>query len=187
MAEATKDNNATPPATSGGLTKEDVQAIIAGAIAPLVENQKILADTLAKLPPATADKKEGEAPKPLSADDVKAQIAEALKAARETDASAAAKKAARQAVIDAKLKGVPEEFLAGLPDTDDAKALEDAAGKIRERVLGLKIALPDVGGAGKDGGTKPGEGQPPAKPNFSLLSEGTQKYADSIKLPGKTE
>jgi hypothetical protein len=61
MAEANKDATANPPATSGGLTKDEVNALLADAIKPLAttlqslgENQKVIADTLAKLPPAAA-------------------------------------------------------------------------------------------------------------------------------------
>lgn len=175
--------SATPPATSGGLTKEDVQAIIADALKPLAENQKILADTLAKLPPAAKEpeKKDGEV-KPLTAEDVARIVAEQVKTARETDAQAAAKQAARQKVIDAKLKGVPAEFLASLPDSADEKELTAAADKIVARVGELKIALPDVGGASKDGGTTASQPATPAN-KAPFLTEGEAKFAAGIKLP----
>lgn len=182
--------------------KAEVAKIVADAIKPIAETQttlagqqKVLADTLAALPPAGAEKKEEkpaetkDQPKAITSDDVAKIVADAIKADREAQqqatASSAKKSAARQKTIDGKLKGVPEEFLASLPDTDDEAALNTAADKIAERVKALKLELPDVGGAAKGGGATPGQGQsPPARGNVgAILSEGAAKFAAAIKIP----
>jgi hypothetical protein len=196
-AMAEQNPNATPPASSGGITQEQlnkaVETAVAAAIKPFAEaqveigkNHKILADTIAALPAVSGkkDEKKADEPKPLTAEDVSKIVSDSLKAAREADQQTASKSAARQRVVDAKLKDVPPEFLSALPDTDNEAELNAAADKIVTRVNDvLKVKQADVGGAGKDGGKKPGEGGAAPTPTTSGVSEGVAKLADSIQLP----
>ncbi|MGN6507778.1 MAG: hypothetical protein ACTHM6_19635 [Tepidisphaeraceae bacterium] len=90
MAENANNPTATPPAASGGLTKDEVNTILAEAIKPLTttiadlaKNQNILADTLKSLPPApaaknAADPKGSDQAKPLTAEDANKLFGEML-------------------------------------------------------------------------------------------------------------
>lgn len=188
MADAT--NTATPPADDkSGITIDQVKALIAESLKPVTEqlgqtaqtlkslgeNQKVIADTLKELPPAPAEGKEGDADQP----DVKQLIADSIAAALKERDDAAGKAAARQATIDKlvaeKLGGRKElaSLLKGESD-EDLTASADALAKV--------VNL-DFGGAAKNGGKTPNQGDAP-KP-IGVLSEGTQKFADSLEIPGK--
>lgn len=174
---------ATPPATSGGLTKEDVAALFTEALKPfatvitqLTEGQKALQEA-AKT--ATSG---------LKADDVAKLVATQLAAHQEAQAASTAKSQAKSAlrekVIAAKLPGVPKGVLASLPDTEDEAVLTAAAEALRKDLEGLPgVKLADIGGAAKDGGTTPAKETPKAIGANSGLASGTAKFASEIKLP----
>jgi len=155
------DTTGTPPAAANagnvdlGAILKDIQVQTTAAIAEAI---KPFATQLADLQKGQQAVQEAVG-KAIKAEDVQKAVAEAVKAQTAAGAVDAKKQAARQAVIAAKLKDVPEEFLAKLPDTDDPKALSEAADAIVTRVNDvMKPKLPDVGGAGKDGGTAAGGG-----------------------------
>lgn len=175
MPEAsTQPDNVTPPAASGGITQEQLQAAVAAAIAAEVAPlQATIADLQAKV---------SQAPAALTAEQIKELIAADNAQARAAGEAAAKKASARQAVIAGKLAGVPEEFLAKLPDTDDAAALDQAADAIVARWNEVGAVKPaDLGGAAADGGAIPGQGVPAA--TNSPLPAGLAKYAAGLKLP----
>lgn len=150
-----------PAAATGGLTSDDVKKIVAAvvgeAIKPLADNQRVLADTLAKLPPAAGAQSQaaGTPPPALTAEQVTKLVTEAIAAdrtaQRQTEQKTAAIAAKKAAVLKAKLGG-NEKFAAVLPDTDDEAALNAAADVIAAE---LKAARPDFGGT-SDGGTPAG-------------------------------
>lgn len=184
--EAKQQDTATPPATSGGITMEQVGKAIADAIGPVLEQVKgiktIGADEVKSLI--------GEAVKAIPAaasiDDlvkaVETRTAEKAQAAAADAAKVAARAAARTAAIEkAGLGKVDPIFLASLPETEDAAALETAAKELGAKLDAMKKAeLPNVGGAG--GGNPPGE-----KPRFvaSGLPDNLAKLAAETKLPGQ--
>jgi hypothetical protein len=199
MAEA--NANATPPATSGGLTEQRVNEMLAAAIKPLSEaltplgetiksladNQKVLADTMAKLPPATTAKNEGEgagAEKPLTAADVAKLLDDRDKARQTTEAQ----RAERQRFIDSDtsgLKRLPAEFKDRL-GSDPAKWKDEAttiAGSWEKFVKDNKIAVPDVGGgAGGEApaGGKAADGKAAQLANSGALPDGMAKFAAEV-------
>jgi hypothetical protein len=168
-------NTATPPATSGGpsLTKADLEALLkplAETISGVVKtvealggNHKALAESVAKISQGIkAEDVAGLVTKQLAEHQAKAQ-ADAAKAGAKADL--------RKKVIAARLPGVDESLLASLPDTEDEKALTDAANTLRgtiEKSFGKKFD--DVGGAAKDGGKTPAA--EPAKPAGFLKMKG---------------
>lgn len=170
----------------GPLIKSTVESLVK----PIADNQKVIADTLAALPPAKKEDKPADAAKPLGAEEVSKIVAEAIKADRAAQSQATAssekKTAARSKVIEAKgLKGLDPMLLAGLPDSDDEAALNASADKIVAAANKAGIKLADVGGAGKDGGVTPGKETAAAPKQIgSGLSDGQQKLASSIVLPG---
>src|SRR4051794_40797158 len=119
MAETAKDDSAKSAASSAGNLGEKelaafkkellgefkglVSAAIGEAVKPLVDNQKVLADTLAALPPAKKEEKAAEAAKPLTAEEIgKAmdeKIAGAIKAQQQSAEASAQKIALRQKVM----------------------------------------------------------------------------------------
>jgi len=158
----------------------------------VADNQKVMADTLAALPPASKEKKEEkkEEAKSLGADDVTRIVSEAIKADRTAQAQASAssekKTAARNKVIAAKgLNDLDPLLLAGLPDSEDEAALTAAADKIVAAANKAGIKLADVGGVKKDGGETKGEKKDVPKPVGSGMSDGQQKLASAIVLPGQ--
>jgi hypothetical protein len=173
----------------GPLIKSTVESLVK----PIADNQKVIADTLAALPPAkkedAAAAKVGDA-KPLGAEDVSKIVTEAIKADRTAQAQASAtsekKTAARNKVIEAKgLKEFDAILLAGLPDTDDEAALGAAADKVAaaSNARGMKLAA-NVGGAAKDGGITPGKETAAAPKQIgSGMTDGQQALASSIKMP----
>lgn len=172
------------PAGASAGNDAALQAQVAELTSKLTGAEKALAEVSAKL--AAAEKALAEAPK---AEDIakaeREKIAAEQKAAAEAQAkaeqekaaaeAAAAKRAeARKKVVAEKLAGVPEGLI-NLPDTDDEKALTEAAEKLRGEIA--KIAkLPDLGGAGAEGGTPAGQA---ARTGFSNVSlpEGLKKFA----------
>lgn len=208
MAEANQENNANPPASSGGLTKDDVKAIVAdalgAAITPITdnlkslgENQRVLADTLKALPPAGLEKKASEGKEgkegaatitgALTADEAKKMFAELLAANSEQQQTSAAQAAARKAFI-----AKPESGLAKLHPAlqaklgvDPAKWADEAKAITQEWETYAKssgIPLPDVGGASKDGGVTPAASGGTTI-NTDNLKPGTAALAREIKLP----
>jgi hypothetical protein len=186
MAEATA--NATPPATSGGLTKDEVTAIVAeslksvtGTLTELAKNQKVLADTLAAQAPAA------DAKKSLSAEDVQKLVADGVRAATEQQQQTAEQKAAREAFIKDEKNGLaklPAAYVGQLgPDptkwAEQAKAITETF-KADFTAAGGKVE--NVGGAAREGGDASGE-KPAANKKFSGLAEGTEKFASEIKIP----
>jgi hypothetical protein len=187
MAEEAKDNaTVTPPATSGGITKEQLDAAIAGAlgtvnkaIESLTANQKILSDTIAGQKVLSAEDVQTLIGKGLK-EGLSAEVEKTLKAKGEADAAAAAKKALRDKVIGEKLKGVPASLI-NLPDSDDEKVLGEAADKLAAE-LNAFAKPADQGGAAKDGGKTPGETQTAAK-TIGGMTDGAAAYAASLKQP----
>lgn len=197
------DNTTTPPAggtASGGLSKEDVQAIVAEAVAErlkpvaetltaLSENQKVIADTLAKLPPAGegaggAKKKDAEEPKPPTADEIKKLVADGIAAAAAAQQQTAEQKAAKAAFLEQHLAKLPEAYKRQLGD--DPKSWAAEATSIQKqfetdfKAGGGKTT--DVGGAGRDGGTA-ASGQAAAASGKSFIPENTAKQAAAIVMP----
>jgi hypothetical protein len=126
-----------------------------GALVKTVEdlgkNVNVVADTLAKLPPAGAS---GTKPEEIAK--LVGQEVARLQTEKATAEAANTKKAeVQKKVIDTRLKGVPASLIR-LPDTDDEKVLTEAADKIRGEIeTGFKMKLDDVGGASKEGGETP--------------------------------
>jgi hypothetical protein len=177
MADTTPTTQVSPaPVPQAG---PDLVAITA-RIDELAKQNKILADTLA-------------ATKPVDELAIAAKASESAKAAalgeldvRAATAAATAKKtAARQAVLEGTLKEVfakvPE--LEQLPDSDDPAVLDAAAQKILARAKELKLVVPDVGGATKDGGAVPAAGTPATPAKFAGLTPGLARFAGGLKLP----
>src|SRR3954465_11927158 len=105
MAEA----SAKPPIDLGAFKKELlgefkglVSGLVADAIKPLADNQKVFADTLAALPPA-AKKEEGK-PEPLTVEKLKADLLGEVKNLLTTHQQSASQQQARTSHIAAKLK-----------------------------------------------------------------------------------
>lgn len=166
-----------------------VNSNLAAQLAELAKNQKVLADTMAADKKAAAEAAKGTEGKEakenaLTPEAVQKLIADALAAQQKITQSSAAKTAARQKIIDTKLKEVPPEFLAALPDTDNEAELAAAADKIVARVNEvLKVKQPDLGGAAGDGGKTAGSQGAGTIAALGGMSEGTAKFAQSIKLP----
>jgi hypothetical protein len=128
MEDATQRTNdqATPPANSGGLTREDFNTLLADALKPIVEqvtttakNQQILADTISKLPPAApaATAADGTAAaaaggggakkaEPLTPDAVQKLIGDAIAADRQAQQQTAEQRAARDAFVKSDNSGL---------------------------------------------------------------------------------
>lgn len=202
MAEA----QAASPANSD--TKIDVAAIVktateevgkqfksvldglSGQVAELSKNQKVLADTFAAEKEAlkAASKTTDTAAKSLTADDVLKLLDERDSKRQET----AEQKAKREAFI-----ADPNNGLANFVKVPIGKSLVDAkigadpskwadeAKAIVAQVESSGIKMPDVGGAGRDGGKTPADGGA-AVPKFANLTEGQRKFAEGLKMPGQT-
>lgn len=170
---------------------EQVTAALKSKIDELVNNQKVLADTLAADKKAAQDaataeaqkaaKSDGESkPEALTADAVQKLVSEAIAADRKAQAEAAAKNGAREALV---AKVVKEKLggnanLGALLAGDDEASLAAAADKLAAEI---KTYKPDFGGAAKEGGTPPGgDAKQPLSGN---LSPGVAAFANSIKLP----
>lgn len=172
----------------GPLIKSTVESLVK----PIADNQKVIADTLAALPPAKKEEKPADAAaaagKALTVEDVGKVVAEAIKADRtaqsQATAASEAKTAARNRVIEAKgLKNLDPLLLAGLPDSEDEAALNGAADKIVAAANKAGIKLADVGGVKKDGGDTSTAAAPAKLGVGSGLTAGQQSLANSIKLP----
>jgi hypothetical protein len=144
---------ATPPAASGGLTREDVQGLIQETLkTSLAEALKPVTDSIAALKPKPM--KEETAEKPLTAADVKTMMAETLKGFQ----SQQSQTQARTDFIRSKLADLPATYQNLLPETADAAALAKAEQDIRARYkaeVGDKIPVAAVnsnaGGAAATG------------------------------------
>jgi hypothetical protein len=155
MADANPNPTATPPAASGGLSIDQVNAAVAAALKPITDtlkslgdNQKILGDTLAALPPAKAeDKKQADRPAGLTLDAVQ-------KLLDDRDKAASAKTQREQLVsqlVKDKLGG--NAALAAALTGETPEQLAASADKL---AASLKPATPaNVGGAATGGGTPP--------------------------------
>jgi hypothetical protein len=142
-------------------------------------NQKVLSDTLAKLPPAGAggaggagDKKEGAgaAAQPLTLEAATKLVTDAIAADRQQQQQTAEQRQKIAAFIGSPDSGLARIAplakslgfdisgqLTGDPEKDKAKAKEIAAGW-EAYAKENKIALPDVGGGARDGGNPAGAG-----------------------------
>lgn len=195
MAEEAKAKEIDVAAITKSVTEAVTKTVIEslkpqlGAIDELAKNQKVLADTIAALPPAKADAKadaktdgkaDGKA-EPLTVETVAKLVADGIAADRKAQADEAGKAQARKASVDklvAEKLGGDAEFAALLTaDTDEGLARQ--ADVLAAKVKALK---PDFGGASKDGGTTPNGTSTAVKP-MGNLSEGTAKFAAQIKLP----
>jgi hypothetical protein len=185
------NNGATPPAASGGLSKDDVQKLVADALSQalgpigktltaLADGQKSLVESNAKLTDGLKAVQESAGKGAAKPEDVAKLVADQLAAQQvkkaEADAAGAKKADVRKRVVEAKLKGVPAELLGSLPDTDDEKALGEAADGLRKQIESLPgVKLPDIGGVSKDGGATPGaaaEAQAKAGSGFLKMAPG---------------
>lgn len=197
-------------ATNGAsLTLESVQKLIkdtvATELAPVLENQRVIADTMAAdakakkeaeaaaAAAATADKgKEGgKEAKPLTAEDVARLTSEAI-AKTLTERDAAAKStAARDAFIADKLKNVPAAYHAKL-GSDPAKwAAEEQVIRdgLKADLTAMGLQPKDVKGGDAGGVTTSGDSaktteQQTAQYKAQGLSDGAAEFATQIKLPG---
>lgn len=177
----TTTTTATPLANSSGITEEALQRVLGQAVtAAVAAAVKPLNEQIAQLQEA-----QSKAP---TADALAKQIQDGLTAQQKAAADAAAvtqaKTSARQKVIDAKLKGVPDSLLGSLPDTADEAALSAAADALRKTLESLPgVKLSDVGGASKDGGAAAGSSAARITSTNSGLTDGQAKFANEIKLP----
>lgn len=155
------------------------------SIGELQKNVNTIAETLTKLPPAQADKKEAKKEEAvgLTPESVNKMIADALAANQKASAESAAKGAERQKLVDeigkAKLAGNPK--LVALLAGNTKEEIEASADKLAETIKEFK---PDFGGATKDGGTSPAN-QPAPKAPIGNLTAGESKFASELKLPAK--
>lgn len=149
---------ATTPAASGVLTLEQVQQAIAAALAPVTETITKLGESQVKLQEGLDGVAKTASASAVNPEElaklVNEQLATQAKTQAEADAANAGKKALRQKVVEARLKGVPESLLATLPDTADEAALTAAADGLRKTLEALPgVKLEDVGGVANEGGT----------------------------------
>ncbi len=169
---------ATPaPNTPSGLTAADVAKMIGEATAPLVKqleaalaDQKVLADTFAKLPPAAMD--EGK-------------IVEAALAKLEAKTAEAGKATAKKAAIDKYTAEKMADVLKSFPELvklgeDPAKWAEEEQAirtVVKGRLEGLGVKTADVGGSA--GGTAPAAAAAPAA--YANMSENMAKVTAAIQ------
>ena len=148
MPDELKPSPATPaPNTPSGLTAADVEALISKATAPLLKqletalaDQKVLADTIAKLPPAAMDE---------------AKIVDAALAKLEAKTQATADTAAKKAAVDKYtaekmadvLKSFPELVKLGEDPAKWAEEEQAIRGVVKGRLDALGVKAADVGGA----------------------------------------
>lgn len=175
------ESTKTPTAVPSPRDLPDVQKLVAdtvaaalapvtAALADLGKNQKVLADTLASLPPSGAPEnvKGGTGPTALSLEDVAKLLDE-----REAKAKAGAASAAKRAAFVAeKLKGVPEAYHHLLGD-DEGKWEENAKAareKLKADLTALGAKLPDVTGDAAPATGNAGGTPPTAKPDLSKLN-----------------
>lgn len=183
MADPTTPT-ANPPATSGGISEERLQAMLDAAVGratkPLQEKIDTLSTALQSVQESAGKTPKAEDVAKLVSDQLAKQQADKAAA----DASSAKKSEARKKVIEARLKGVPEALI-NLPDTDDEAALTAAADNVRKSIEGLPgVKIADVGGTANDGGKTPAAEPPPKyTPGNSGLTEGQATLANAIKLP----
>ena len=206
MAEENKTaatDNKSPALDAAAIQKlvaDTVAASVTAAMKPLIDNQKIIADTMANdaqsktdAAKAAADKAKAsdpaEAAKPLTAADVAKLVAETMTNTLKARDEAAQSTAARNAFVADKLKGVPAAYQAQLGHDPAQWAAEEQA--IR---TGLKADLTAMGATVKDlggeagGVTASGTALAPkevlARLQASGLTEGEATFAASLKLPG---
>lgn len=158
MAENNGTQTATPPANSGGLTIEQVNAAIAGVVKPLADavkslgdNQKTIADTLAQLPPAGVAKKDGEKPAAITADDVTRIVTDALKAQSQSQQAVAA----REKFVSETLGKLPDAYKRLLGNdpakwADEAKVIQST---FESDLKASGAPAENKGGASRDGGS----------------------------------
>lgn len=198
------ETQAAPPADSGKIdvaaitktvTDEVMKAVkaatepLAGQLAELAKNQKVLADTYAAdkaaADKAADDKAADKAAQPLTAEQVQKLVSDAL-AAKEQTAQSKAEREAFIASAESGLGKLPKTYLAKL-GADKAKWAEEAKAIVAEFEADFKASggkVPDVGGANREGGdTATGK---PGVSKFANLTDGQRKFAESIKLPGQT-
>ena len=169
---------ATPPAQSGGLTKDDVLGIVKGA---LEEFSKPLNATLEKLsaavtPAAAAPKAEETAgkAKPLTAEDVTNLVQDSLKSFSNQQQQTQV----RDSYAKTKMSDLPATYQALLPNTSDPAELKKAEQDIRDRFkaeVGDKIAAAQTQPLNSNGGGQAAQG----KVDVSKLSP-TQKIAYAL-------
>jgi hypothetical protein len=154
---AMSDNNtAPPPAANGGLSKEDVAAMVKESVtAAVTEAVKPLQEANAGLQAELAAFKEslGKTNVDELVKAATAKLAADQQAVADAQAAAAKKSDVRKKVISKELPGVSDAFLGTLPDTDDEAKLTEAAVALRgtiEKDFGKKLG--DIGGASRDGG-----------------------------------
>jgi hypothetical protein len=169
------------------ITKAAVDAATAAVtevLKPVATQVQQLADSQKSLTERVEAIKPGEG---VNAEAVAKIVGEQLAQREAASQASADKSAARQATIEKLVK----EKLGGNADLgklltgETDEQLAEQADAIAAEAKKLK---PDFGGAasaGKDGGTPPLGAQQAPSTSLSGMSEGTQKYADSIKLPGE--
>lgn len=158
MAE---QNTAQPPAVDvAAIAKQVTESVLSQVgklLEPITANQKVLADTLAKLPPAPAataaagTEKDEKAPKGLTVEEAQKLFSELL--AGQQKASQAT--AAREAFISANLAKLPKPYQGQL-GTDPAKWAEEAKSiqkSFEDEWVARGGKLESLGGAARDGGT----------------------------------
>lgn len=171
-------------------------------LAPIVQNQKVLADTIAADTAAKADAakaaeaakveaaKSGKQPeaKPLTEAEIDARVQAKLDAAFKAQQATAQTSAQRDAFLATKLKDIPKAYQSQI-GTDPAKwATEEQA--IRDQVkaddAARGVVIKDVSG-GNPGGGAGGDGSktPVAAFKAAGLSDGAAEFASQITIPTK--
>lgn len=165
-----ENNAANPAAGSAGLTKDELNAIVAGAVAAaikplaeaqaqLVQSHKALAETVAAQPGGDQAKKTQvtEGAKALTLEDVTKVVTDAL-GKQQKDAQQVA---ARDQFVSTRLKNFPPAYQARLGN-DPAKWEAEAAtiaDEFKADIGKFGGKLPDVGGD-NPGGKSPAAAQP---------------------------
>jgi hypothetical protein len=161
-----------------------ISSAVTAAIKPLADNQKVLADTLAALPPAKKEEGGGGEAKPLTAEDVGKLLDQKLTAQQQSAAAAAA----RTAFAGSKLKDLPQAYQDKLGNDPAKWAGEEQA--IREQfksdMKALGVEPKTVGGAAtSDGGITAAADKPDlSKMNpVQLIALGLKQHPVAGSLP----
>lgn len=169
MEKPVENPQGITPAPVGGLTKEQIVGIIADALKPVAEglksltaNQKVLADTLAALPPATppapaqatqppaGGTQAGNAPAALTAEQVQKLIADAI-GQNTASAKVSSDRQRFQAEKMAKLPQTYRDKLGNDPDKWEAEAAQIQA-QLATDMKSLGVSIPDVAAPSAVGG-----------------------------------
>jgi hypothetical protein len=190
MSEQAAGTSATQAAAfdPAGFSKsvaDQIKAGIAEAIQPIVENQKIIADTFIADRAAKADAEKRTDAKPLMAEEMKKFVGEQL-AARDTVAK---RNEAKNAFIAEKLKGVPAAYHGRLGDDPAKWPGEEQAirNSLKSDLAMMGVAPKEVSG-GDPGGASGSAATAEAKITgykSAGMSDGEAALAASIVLPGK--